>query len=90
MSTYRVVILDDRFGTYSEEEKVLKSVNASIDVCDFNDYQEALNVLRDADGVLINLFQLTETTIAGMNKCQVISRYGVGYDNVDVLSLIHI
>ena len=84
MSTYRVVILDDRFGAYSEEEKVLKSVNASIDVCDFNDYQEAINVLRDADGVLINLFPLTATTIAGMKKCQVISRYGVGYDNVDV------
>lgn len=84
MSTYRVVILDDRFGTYSEEEKVLMSVNASIDVCDFNDDLEAINGLRDADGVLVNLFPLTATIIEGMKKCRIISRYGVGYDNVDV------
>ena len=84
MSKYRVVILDERFGSYTEEDDVLKTVDASIEVCHFKDAQDAINGLRDADAVLVNLFPLTSTIIEGMQKCRIISRYGVGYDNVDV------
>jgi len=84
MSKYRVVILDDRFGSYAEEESVLSAIDASIDVCHFKNEEDAIQGLRDADAVLVNLFTLTATIIQGMERCKIISRYGVGYDNVDV------
>jgi D-3-phosphoglycerate dehydrogenase len=41
-------------------------------------------VLKDADGVLVNLHPLPGGIIEKLERCRVISRYGVGYDNVDV------
>jgi D-3-phosphoglycerate dehydrogenase len=43
-----------------------------------------MDAVKDADGVLLNLHTLKKDEIAAMTKCKVISRYGIGYDNVDV------
>ena len=51
---------------------------------DFTSSEEAKDVLEDADAVLVNLYPLDGELIRSMKKCRVISRYGVGYDNVDV------
>ena len=40
--------------------------------------------VRGADAVIINLYQLGAAAIAEMAGCQVISCYGIGYDNIDV------
>jgi D-3-phosphoglycerate dehydrogenase len=39
---------------------------------------------RDADGVIVNLAPFPAAVIRELKKCKIISRYGVGYDNVDV------
>lgn len=83
MSDYKVVVTDDRYGAYREESAVLDDIGAELKVCHFNNPAEALKELEDADGVFCNLFPMTEEIMAGMKKCRVISRYGVGYDNVD-------
>ena len=46
--------------------------------------QEAIAALRSADAILVNLFPMGARVIEGLQSCRVISRYGVGYDNVDV------
>lgn len=48
------------------------------------DERETARVLRDADGILVNLHPLPASVIQELQKCRVISRYGVGYDNVSV------
>jgi D-3-phosphoglycerate dehydrogenase len=45
---------------------------------------EAREVFASADAILVNLFPMTADIIEAMPRCRVISRYGVGYDNVDV------
>jgi len=84
MSRFLVVVTDDRHGSYDEEKQVLSQIDATLEVHDFKNDLEAVEVLRNADGVLVNLFPLGANVIARMTKCKVISRYGVGYDNVDV------
>lgn len=84
MRKYRVVVTDDRYGSYQEENDVLSELGIEVEVHDFKDRTEAKSVLKDADGVLVNLFPMTREIILSMNNCKVISRYGVGYDNVDV------
>jgi len=39
---------------------------------------------RDADALLINLAKVTKTVIDALPRLKVISRYGVGLDNIDV------
>ena len=81
---FRVVVTDDRYGAYAEEQAVLGEIGAELAVKDFKSEDEAIAGLREADGVLVNLFPMTPKVIQSLQKCRVLSRYGVGYDNVDV------
>jgi D-3-phosphoglycerate dehydrogenase len=86
MAEMKVVVTDDRYGRYEEENAVLKEIGVSVEVHDQMDDAETVRVLKDADGILVNLHPLTAGVIEKMEKCRVISRYGVGYDNVAVES----
>lgn len=81
---FTVVVADDRHGRYQEEEAVLGELGAEIVVRDFKGPEEAIEGLADADAILVNLFPLDGRIIGSLRKCRVISRYGVGYDNVDL------
>jgi D-3-phosphoglycerate dehydrogenase len=84
MAGFKVIVTDDRYGSYKEEESVLKEIGASVEVHNLGDEAETIAVVRDADGIMVNLHPLPATVIQELQKCQVISRYGVGYDNVSV------
>jgi len=84
MSKYQVIVTDDRFGSYKEEEEVLGEIDAVLEVYNCQNRRECIEATRYADGVIVNLFPLTYEIISEMRNCKVISRYGVGYDNVDV------
>ncbi len=84
MVKYRVVVTDDRYGSYKEENEVLSELGIEVEVHNFKDKTEAKRVLKKADAVLVNLFPMTKEIILSMDNCKVINRYGVGYDNVDV------
>jgi len=83
---YTIIVTDDRYGSYAQENAVLEEIGSEVRVHNFSegDEDEAAAVLEEADGVLVNLFPLTGDIIRRMKRCRVISRYGVGYDNVDV------
>jgi D-3-phosphoglycerate dehydrogenase len=82
--SYKIVVTDDRYGSYEEEKGVLSPLHAELEVMNLQNQEEAAAALRDADGILVNLFPLSAQLIGSLDKCRIISRYGVGYDNVDV------
>ncbi len=84
MSRFTVVVTDDRYGSYEEEIRVLGEIDARLVVRNLGSAAEAKRELVQADGILANLFPLTAEIIESLPACRVISRYGVGYDNVDV------
>jgi D-3-phosphoglycerate dehydrogenase len=84
MAKFRIVVTDDRHGSYEEENRVFREIGASVEVHNLGDEAQTIEVLRDADAVLVNLHPLPGTVIRELQRCRVISRYGVGYDNVDV------
>jgi D-3-phosphoglycerate dehydrogenase len=84
MAGFKVIVTDDRYGSYEEEKTVLKEIGASIEVHNLGGEAQTIEVLRDADGILVNLHLLPASVIQELQKCRVISRYGVGYDNVNV------
>ena len=84
MAGFKVIVTDDRYGSYTEETAVLKEIGATVEVHNLGDETETARVLRDADGILVNLHPLPASVIQELQKCRVISRYGVGYDNVSV------
>jgi len=84
VSRFTVVIADNRYASYHEEEEVLREVDASVVIFSSSSAEEARAAFAAADAILVNLFPMTADIIEGLQKCRVISRYGVGYDNVDV------
>ncbi len=84
MSKFRVVVTDDRFGSYDEEHEVLEAIGCSVEIYDLDDPRKAAQHLKGADGILVNMLPITADLIASMDKCRVLSRYGVGIDNIDV------
>jgi D-3-phosphoglycerate dehydrogenase len=46
-----------------------------------------VDATRDADVVVVNMVSITSEIIAKWEKCRLVIRHGVGYDNVDVTAL---
>jgi D-3-phosphoglycerate dehydrogenase len=81
---FTVAVTDDRYGSYAEEKAVLAEIGAELVVNDYKNEGEAIAGLAGADGVLVNMFPMTRKVIEALGRCRVLSRYGVGFDNVDV------
>lgn len=84
MAGFKVVVTDDRHKTYEDEKRVLSGIGAEIAVANCFTEEEVINACRDADGILANMAPVTAKVVENLQKCKVISRYGVGYDNVDI------
>ena len=83
MAKFKVVMTDDRHKTYEEEKVVLESIGAEVIIANLNTVQEVIDTCKDADGIMCNLSPMPAEVIEKLEKCKIISRYGVGYDNVD-------
>jgi D-3-phosphoglycerate dehydrogenase len=81
---FKVTIADDRYIDYEVEKQVLAPLGAEVVLVRSQAPADIVAAGRDADGLIVNLPPITAEVIAGLEKCRVISRYGVGYDGVDV------
>ena len=50
----------------------------------FSPREELIDAIRDADAILVNMTAMTADIMDELEKCKLIIRHGVGYDNVDV------
>jgi len=83
MSKYKVVIADSRYPAYDQELSVLAEIDAEVVIERSDDQDKVAAALAGADGLIVNLAPITAKVIEAMDKCKCVSRYGVGYDNVD-------
>lgn len=84
MCAFKIVVTDDLFGSYAEEQEELSSIAGGLSVYKCATGREVAEVVADADAVLVNQLEISKELIELMPRCRVISRYGVGVDNVDV------
>ena len=81
---YKVVILENRYDDHEIEMKILSQIDCEISVItSYKDSAIIENECRNADAVLVNLYRMDKDFIDKLENCKVISRYGIGYDNVD-------
>ncbi len=53
----------------------------------FAPLEQVIAATWDADIVIVNMLPVTPDLIAGWEKCRLVIRHGVGYDNVDLAAL---
>lgn len=84
MSKLKVVITDSDYPPATIEEEELQAVNAQVVRGQCKTPEDVLDLARDADAIIVEYAPITEEVIAGMVRCRVISRYGIGVDNIAV------
>ena len=87
MSKFKVLLAESRYPHHNEEESVLKKIDAEMIVERSDQEHRIAELVADADGLIVNLAPITAKVVAAMKKCKCVSRYGVGYDNVDAAAL---
>ncbi|ARP43008.1 MULTISPECIES: C-terminal binding protein [Geobacillus] len=84
MKKYKVVVTDYEFQTLKPEQEVLSPLNVDFVVAQCYTEEEVIAVCKDADAIINQYAPISAKVIDQLEKCKVISRYGVGVNTVDV------
>ena len=79
----KVLILGSPVPGHRPEREILEPL-AEIVTARVDAGAELAAAVRDVDAAIIGLQPFDAPLISGMRRCRVISRYGIGYDNIDV------
>ncbi len=80
----KVLVTDYFWPSLEPEETVLAAVGAELLVAPSGDEETLISLAPQADGILVGLVPVTDAMLRAAERCQVISRYGIGVDNVAV------
>lgn len=81
----KVAITDYSFPDLEIEENIVRSANSEIVAWkEKRPAAELIQLVSDADAVITQFATVNADVIASMRKAQVIVRYGIGVDNVDL------
>ncbi len=81
---FKVVFADYDYPSIDIELKQLEQLDAEITEGQCKTEEELIRLAKDADGIICQYAPFSAKVINALQKCQVISRYGVGVDNIDV------
>ena len=84
MARFKVVITDFDYGDNDIERAILEPLGAEVVALQAKTEDDLLAEARDCDAIMNQYARVGAKTIAVMEKCRVIARYGVGVDIVDV------
>lgn len=80
----KVVITDFDFGDIDVERNILEAVGAEVVGLQSKQEEDLFEAARDCAAMINQYARIGRSTISRMQKCEVIARYGVGVDIVDV------
>jgi D-3-phosphoglycerate dehydrogenase / 2-oxoglutarate reductase len=82
--TYHVLVTDIAWPSTAPEEKILAQAGAELILAPTGAEVDLLRLAPQADAILTNWAQVPASVIAAASRLQIISRYGIGVDNIDV------
>ena len=82
--TKRVLVTDYVWPSTDPERAVIEAGGAELIVAPSGDEDTLIELARDADAVMTCFAKVTERVVRAAERCAVISRYGVGVDNIAV------
>ena len=83
-NNWKILITDYAWSSIEPEREVLAKIGAELIVAETGDEEELLTLVPTVDGILTCWKPVRECVIATAKKCQIIARYGIGLDNIDV------
>lgn len=83
-NNWKILITDYVWSSIEPERQVLAEVGAELIAAETGDVAELQTFAPMMDGILTCWNPVREPVITAAKKCQVIARYGIGLDNIDV------
>lgn len=80
----KVVITDYDFGDVDIETEILEAVGAEVIALQAKEEKDLFEAASTCSAMINQYARIGQQTISHMNNCEVIARYGVGVDIVDV------
>ncbi len=80
----KVVIADYDFGNIDIEREILEAIGAEVIPMQAKCEEDLFEAAQDCAAIINQYARIGKATIDKMEKCEVIARYGVGVDIVDV------
>jgi D-3-phosphoglycerate dehydrogenase / 2-oxoglutarate reductase len=84
MASFHVAVSDSVFPNLDPARQVLATIGAELRMADSPTPEGIVAAAEDADGLLVTYAKITAEMIRKMPKCRIISRFGIGVDNVDI------
>jgi len=84
MPPLRVAVADSPFPTLDPAREVLSKIGADLRLASEPTPEAILRVATDADALLVTYAKITAEMIQALTRCRIISRFGIGVDNVDL------
>jgi D-3-phosphoglycerate dehydrogenase len=79
-----VAVADSVFPNLDTARELLSAVPAELKLSEQATPEEILRVAAPADALLVTYAKITGDMIGQMKRCRIISRFGIGVDNVDL------
>ena len=81
---FKVAVTDYVFPNLDIEKRELKKIEAELIESTGSDEESIIEAAKDADAILNCYAELTPRVIESLKKCQIIARYGIGVNNVNI------
>jgi D-3-phosphoglycerate dehydrogenase len=81
---FKIIFTDYDYPSIETEKNVLKEIDCEIIDLQTLDENILLEACRDADALFVEYAPISSKVIEGMEKCKVMSRYGIGVDTIDI------
>ena len=81
---FKIMLTDSVFHDFAIEEEEVRKIDATLTMASYQDEAGMIAGVKDADGLLNHFAPMTRRVMEQLPRCRVISRCGVGYDNIDV------
>jgi len=84
MASFHVTVSDSVFPNLDPARQVLATIGADLRMADTPTPEGIVAAAAASDALLVTYAKITADMIRKMPKCRVISRFGIGVDNVDI------
>jgi D-3-phosphoglycerate dehydrogenase len=86
MASFHITVSDSVFPSLDPARQVLATIGAELRMADSPTPDGIVAAAASSDALLVTYAKITADMIQKMPKCRIISRFGIGVDNVDIES----
>ncbi len=82
----KVVITDYEYPNIDQERAIITGSGAELAAFQVKDEEGLIEIVRDADAVVVQYANITPKVIKAMEHCKMIIKYGIGVNNIDSMA----